>query len=172
MEERIERKQWELARLVEVAEAGLVPDQALPHLETTVRFNQGQDISQIEERRPLGEFHNEEGKGLQRLLNSGQTEEPGNGQTRTSTPADGEDRASQVRVESFLRLSGQEEEELEERRRLREQDGKDDENRIHSSLEAPQGGELEAANDPPGGAAMAAGTFKATRSVGTSLDTF
>ena len=58
MKERIERKQGELDRLTEVAEADLVPDQAPPHLDTTVRFNQGQDISQIEERRPLGEFHN------------------------------------------------------------------------------------------------------------------
>ena len=94
-------------------------------METTVRFNQGQDISQIEERRPLGEFHNGEGEGLQRLLNPGLPEEPGNGQTRTSTSADGEDRASQAGVESFLRFSGREEEELEEQRRLREQASRD-----------------------------------------------
>ena len=42
LKERIERKQGELARLTEVAEADLVPDQAPPHLDTTIRFNQGQ----------------------------------------------------------------------------------------------------------------------------------
>ena len=54
LKERVERKQGELARLAEVAEADLVPDQTLPHLETDFRFNQGQDISQVGERHPLG----------------------------------------------------------------------------------------------------------------------
>ena len=64
LKERIERKQGELARLAEVKEADVVPDQALPHLETAFRFNQGQDISQIEERRPLGGNHNGAGESL------------------------------------------------------------------------------------------------------------
>ena len=111
LKERLERKQGELARLAKVAEADLVSDQALPHLETAFRFIQGQDISQIER--------------LQRLPNSGRAEGPVNGQVRTLTPADGEDRVSQVGVKSFLWFSGREEEELEERRRLREQASRD-----------------------------------------------
>ena len=97
----------------------------------------------------MGRLHNGEGGRLQRLQNSGQTEGPADGHVRTSTPADGEDRASQVGVESFLRFSGREEEELEERRRLREQasrdrdrrppgqDRREDGNRLHSSSGAP-----------------------------------
>ena len=125
LKERIERKQGELARLAEVKEADVVPDQALTHLETAFRFNQGQDISQIEERRPLGRLHNGEGERPQRLPNSGRRGRTGDGLVRTSTPAGREDRASRVGVESFLRLSGREEEELEERQRLREQASRD-----------------------------------------------
>ena len=56
-----------------LAEADRAPDQALPHVETAVRFNQGQDLSQIEERHPLGGFHNGAGEIFQRLPNSGRT---------------------------------------------------------------------------------------------------
>ena len=62
-----------------------------------------------------------EGEGPKRRPNPGQTEELVNGQVRASTPADGKERASRVWVESFLRFSGREEEELEERRRHREE---------------------------------------------------
>ena len=122
LKERIDRKQGEMARLVEVAEADLlgpvgaelVPGQALPHFETSVRFNQGQDLSQVGERHPLGRLHNGEGERLQRLQNSRRTKGPADGQVRTSTPADGGDRVSRAGVDSFLRLSGQEEEDLDE----------------------------------------------------------
>ena len=92
----------------------LAPDQALPHVETAVRFNQGQDLSQIEERHPLGGFHNGAGEIFQRLPNSGRTGRTGDALVKTSTPAGREDRASRVGVESFLRFRGWEEEELEE----------------------------------------------------------
>ena len=97
-----------------LAEADRAPDQALPHVETSVRFNQGQDLSQIEERHPLGGFHNGAGEIFQRLPNSGRTGRAGDALVKTSTPAGREDRASRVGVESFLRFRGWEEEELEE----------------------------------------------------------
>ena len=82
LKEKIDRKQGEMARLVEVAEADhlgpvgadLVPGQALPHFETSVRCNQGHDISQVGERHPVGRLHNGEGERLQRMPNSGRTE--------------------------------------------------------------------------------------------------
>ena len=53
-----------------LAEADRAPNKALPHVETAVRFNQGKDLSQIEERHPLGGLHNGAGEILQRLSNS------------------------------------------------------------------------------------------------------
>ena len=103
-------------------------------------FNQGQDISQIEER----------------LLDPRRAEGLVDSQVRTLTLADREDRASQVGVEFFLPFSRREEEELEERKRLKEQASRDQDQQspgqdkgedgsgLHSSLEAPKGGEMEA----------------------------
>ena len=84
LKEKVDRKQEELARLAEVAEADLLgpvgadlgAGQALPHSETSVRFNQDHNISQVEERHSVVRLYNEEGERLQRLPNSGQTEGP------------------------------------------------------------------------------------------------
>ena len=106
----------------------------------------------------------------------------GDGLVRTST-AGRDDRASRVGVESFLRLSGREEEEFKERQRLREQasrdqdrqapgqDRRDDGNRNQSSVEVPQGGELKAMGDQPREAAIEAEALCSQISWGTSLDT-
>ena len=86
-----------------LAEADRDPDQALPHVETAVRFNPDQDLSQMEERHPLGGLKNGVGESLQRQSHSGRTRGTGDALVRTSTPAGREDRASRVGVESFLR---------------------------------------------------------------------
>ena len=103
LKERIEQKQRELVRLAEVEEEDLIPDKAQPNLDAAFPFNPGQDnISQIEERRLSEGFQNGEGERLQRLPSSGRSQEQADGQIRTLTPADGEDRESQVGFD-FLR---------------------------------------------------------------------
>ena len=179
------------------------PNQALPHVETAVRFNQVEEeekeIIATKVRGVVRWFNVKGGYGFinrndtkedvfvrqtgiannnpekaERLVGDGEAVEfnvvvgkKGHEASHVTGPEGAYVKGSPHASDS----KGREEEEIEERQSLREKDRGDDENRIHNSLEAPQGRKLEAVNEPPGGASMAAGTFKATRSGGTSLDT-